>query len=54
MWTNELFYLDVLEQLLCTYLPYGFVGFLVYLWFGVWLSRMFLLDEWFVSQPIEN
>jgi hypothetical protein len=26
MWVNQLFYLGVLEQLLFTCLPYGFVG----------------------------
>jgi hypothetical protein len=26
MWVKQLFYLGVLEQLLCTCLPYGFVG----------------------------
>jgi hypothetical protein len=27
MWVNKLFYLGLLEQLLCTCLPYGFVRF---------------------------
>jgi hypothetical protein len=38
MWANQLFYLGVLQQLLCTCLPYGFVGL-----FPVALLNVFVL-----------
>jgi hypothetical protein len=41
-----MFYLDDLEQLLCTCLPYGFVGLLVC---GLWLFCMFLLGRKFAA-----
>jgi hypothetical protein len=45
MWVNQLFYLGVLEQMLCACLPYNIAGVLVC---DLWLSWTFLLGWKFV------